>query len=128
MYTMIIRLSFFLSALLTLAIVHNVATTFFLYWKYLWFDIPMHLLGGLCVALGISILPFFRIHLPHRFGTIWGYLFVVIIAGIVWEWFEVVADISVFDETFILDTSLDLLMDVIGGIVGYHIVRSTQNF
>lgn len=124
---MTVRLTLFLSSLVTLSIVHNVALKFYLYWTYLWLDIPIHVLGGVCVALGISVLPLFRVSVPMWIERMAGTLFVVLIVGILWEIFEFTSGISEFDDTFVFDTTLDLFMDMLGGIIGYGLVRSTQN-
>jgi hypothetical protein len=123
---MFAQLTLFFSAITTLAIVHTLAIRFFLYWKYTWFDIPMHILGGICIALGISILPFFKIQLSPRYTTIILYIIVALVVGILWEIFEFTFGISVYDETFVADTISDLFMDVVGGAIGYSIVQSVK--
>lgn len=124
-----ILLTFFFSALTTLALVHALAQEFFLYWKYLWFDIPMHMLGGVCVALGYALLPFFRVTLPPRYTSRMAYLVVVLMVGIAWESFEYAAGISIVSasDDFILDTTFDLIMDLFGGLIGYGIVKQIHN-
>jgi hypothetical protein len=122
----LLQLTFFLTTRTTLAVVHISATKFFLYWKYLWFDIPMHFLGGVCVALGLSALPFFRIHVFERFRTPLIYASVTLLVGILWEIFEVTSGIMVIDETFVPDTVLDLVMDVLGGLVGYAVAGTLK--
>lgn len=49
------------SSLVTLALVHYLSFEFFLYWKYLWLDIPVHILGTITVAFGIATAPFFAL-------------------------------------------------------------------
>jgi len=121
-----IRIVFFVSSLFVLALTHIVAIEFFLYWRYLWFDIPMHFLGGICVALGIWSLPFFRISLPSRFETLLFYGSAALGVGVLWEVFEVAIGVSVTQTGYVFDTVLDLVMDVSGGIVGYGIVKAIQ--
>lgn len=123
---MTLQLILFLATLATLAITHNLAIEFYLYWKYPWLDVLTHFLGGISVVLGYASLPFFRMfrmRLAERFQKPGFYLFVVLIIGIIWEIFEVKAGIMILDETFLPDTTLDLLMDVFGGIIGYGLVR-----
>lgn len=123
--SMIIRVSFFLIATSTLALVHNIATSFFLYWKYPWFDIPMHFLGGVCVALGFSVLPFFRIRLSPRYQSFVAYLAFVFLVGTFWEIFELVYGISLTSDSadLIIDTAKDFFFDLIGGSVGYFMSK-----
>ncbi|MFA5103551.1 MAG: hypothetical protein WC525_10430 [Candidatus Thermoplasmatota archaeon] len=115
--------TFFFSSLITLAIAHGIATAFFLYWKYIWLDVPMHLLGGITVVLGIASLPSFHITLLKRHETLVTSIVAVLIVGILWELFEVATGVPFTRESYVFDTSLDLLMDVFGGAVGYGIVK-----
>lgn len=125
---MTLRLVFFLVTLSTLAVVHIAATEFFFYWRYLWFDIPVHFLGGVCVALGISVLPFFRVHWFERFRKPLPYILLTLAVGVIWEVFEVFSGVVVIDETFIPDTVLDLTMDALGGYVGYGLAETLRKF
>lgn len=123
------RMSFFFITLITLAVIHTVATEFFLYWRYTWFDIPVHVLGGVCVALGISILPFFKIVLPQKYTTLVSYLLIVLMVGATWEIFEYCAGISLIAyEDFFIDTGIDLGMDLVGGVLGYLFIKQIAKF
>ncbi len=126
---MILRVALFLIAISTLAVVHYVATVNFFYWRYSWLDMPMHFLGGLCVALGFAILPFFRITLPPQYRTLIPYLLFVFFIGIVWEVFEYVNGISLADEheRLITDTLGDLILDLLGGCLGYFVSKHTSD-
>ncbi len=125
---MVLRVTLFLIAISTLAITNFFATTYFLYWKYSWFDMPMHFLGGVCVALGFAILPFFRITLPPQYRTLLPYLLFVFLIGIGWEVFEYVNGISLAsaDERFLTDTLEDLFFDLLGGFVGFFVSKHTS--
>lgn len=114
----------FLTAFLALAIFHNLAVTFYLYWTYLWFDIPMHILGGFVAALGYiaGILVFsgksvFKIDTQKllRFMPTMAAVFTI---GVLWEVFEVSINSP---ARGIPDTALDLLMDLVGGAIGYYV-------
>lgn len=113
----------FLSAFATLAIVHVVATKFFLYWKYQWLDIPMHFLGGIVCTLGIAILPFLHIRFFERHHTLVVYVSMVCIIGVGWEMFEYSVGLYQFEPDIVIDTFIDLCMDILGAIVGYSIVK-----
>ncbi len=117
-------LTLFFSSLTTLAATHITALTFFLYWKYLWLDMPVHILGGITVILGVSILPFFGITVPKRYKTLFASIILVFSIGILWELFEVYAGVPTAREGFLFDTCIDLLMDILGGVLGYGIVKS----
>ena len=122
-----ILLPFFLVTVSTLAILHNAALTFFLYWRYSWFDIPMHVLGGICVAFGVAVIPFSLSRLRSFPVTLMSSVLMAGFIGIAWELFEVFAGISIMDEDFVLDTTIDLCMDLVGGALGYSIVRSIKS-
>lgn len=123
---MLLKLTLFFSAFTTLAGIHLVALKFFLYWKYAWFDIPMHTLGGVCVALGISILPFFNIQLPPSYRTLTAYIVAVLVVGMLWEIFEMVAGIAFFDDEYVVDTFIDICMDIVGVAIGYGILTQVN--
>lgn len=119
-------LTFFLSTATTFVLVHIVATKFFLYWKYLWFDIPMHFLGGIVCALGIAILPFFNIRYIEKRSSFFLYIVLVLAIGVSWELYEYNAGLYHLESNLVPDTILDLCMDVLGGVVGYGIVKSSK--
>ncbi len=116
----------FFSAATTLALVHIAATEFFLYWKYLWFDIPMHFLGGVVCALGIAILPFFRIQYIEKHSSFLLYMVLVLSIGICWELFEYSVGLYHLETNLISDIILDMCMDILGGAVGYGMVKSSK--
>lgn len=113
----------FLIALSILAGVHLIALELFLYWRYLWLDIPVHFLGGIVVVLGVYAyteltLPFARL----LSGTLLQILSIVVVVMIMWEIFEVWAGIPIYDN-YVYDTALDLMMGFIGGLVGFYIAK-----
>jgi len=123
------RVVLFLSALFVLAMTHIVAQQFYLYWVYFWFDIPMHILGGICVALGFSILPFFNINFPPKYTKLGTYLAVVFFVSVLWEIFEYINGISlVLEEYFVVDTIMDFIFALFGGAIGYYIATRVSDF
>jgi hypothetical protein len=121
-----VLLTLFFSSFVTLALIHTVANMFFLYWKYPWFDIPMHFFGGVVCALGIAILPSLRIHFFERRTTLYAYVLGVVSIGVCWELFEYSAGIYTLETDVVGDLLLDLTMDVIGAAIGYGIVKSIK--
>lgn len=88
------------------------------YWSFSWFDILMHFLGGVCVALLIAyILILIRGKLVYdefiQTAFVIGGTFVV---GLFWEAFEHIFNV-VFDPLQSVDTVIDLLMDTLGALV-----------
>jgi len=108
---------FFLIAFSMLAAIHYVALQLFLYWRFDWFDIPMHLFGGAVVALGVFTLRDLRL-IPNTFLTVKIVLLLVLITAGVWELFELYAGVPI-DEAYYPDTALDVIMGMLGGYVGY---------
>ncbi len=104
------------SVLLLVAVLHIIAIEFYLYWFYSWFDSMMHFLGGLFV--GLSALWFFftsgytQLSLRVR-NIVLVAGFSIILIGIGWEIFEILAGIP-REDNFITDTITDLTMDALG--------------
>lgn len=114
-----VTLALFLSALVTLGITHALATEFALYWKYVWLDIPMHVLGGLTVALGLFALPLISTRVRERSLTFIPVLGMVLAVGVIWEVFEISIGMPQFEEGFYIDMVGDLTMDLIGAALAY---------
>lgn len=103
-----------LSALL--ATLHLWAFEEFLYWRYVWFDILMHFLGGL--ALGVFLAAFLNAWRPM--------LFLVACTAILtgWELFEYLLGFP-REANYVFDTALDLLMGTLGMLLAYGVARFT---
>lgn len=116
------RLTWLLSALALsalLAAAHIYGVEHFLYWKYRWFDTPMHMLGG--AAIGT-----FAIALIGPVWRPWTYLGVIAVVAFGWELFEALAGISVLPGVdYTWDTAHDILNDVIGATAVYAVARFT---
>jgi hypothetical protein len=111
------RLHFLLSALALsalLAVLNQVAITEHLYWKYVWFDVPMHFLGGLVLGL-------FAVGLLGKFRPL---LFIgfVLVLSVLWEVLEYYFGVP-REANYAFDTALDLLMDALGALVAYALAR-----
>lgn len=110
----------FVSALAALAVVQLFAVFFSLYWVYHWLDIPMHIFGGLVVALGY--LAFVeRFELPRTASGLNATLLATLVVGLGWEAYELVTGAFFRDVAPLGDTMLDLLMDLVGAALGYAI-------
>lgn len=106
--------------MLILAFTHIIGMYLYLYWSYWWFDILTHFLGGLSGGLAVYWVLFCS-------GLFWKkpvnffvmMLFTVaclLVAGVAWEVFEYVYDIADASEGYLLDTSIDLIMDILGAV------------
>lgn len=118
----------FLIALTTLTVIHLLSLRFFIYWRYDWFDIPMHLFGGAVVALGIFAAYELGVPFAQRFFGFWPLLAAVLAVAIMWEVYEYVIGLSVLEEDFVVDTGIDLAMGLIGGVVGYFVGNSSTYY
>lgn len=113
----------FLIALSVLAGVHLLALRFFLYWHYPWLDLPMHVLGGSVVAL--STFAFSNLHVPGAYlvpVSVIRVMSVVVVVVIAWEVFEVWAGVTMVGNYW-LDTSLDIIFGLLGGLTGYFVAK-----
>ena len=117
---------YFAVALALLGVLHAAAVAFFLYWTYPWLDIPMHALGGTVVALGFLVA---HVALRHGAGEagFWTTLAFVLAVGTLWEIFELWGGINgPHEPDYIADTTLDVVMDLLGSVAGYFIYERTR--
>ncbi len=120
-----ITTTFFLIAFSMLAVLHQIALTLSLYWHFWWFDIAMHLFGGVVVALGLFTLADLRI-IKSSLLTLSKIVFFVLLTAVAWEVFEYFAGVPI-EDTFVSDTVLDMLMGLCGAVVGYYVGSSLRN-
>jgi uncharacterized membrane protein YjdF len=119
-------------AVLILGITHMIGSMFYLYWSTWWFDNISHFLGGFASAfivfwiLSITIL---KSQLSLR-GTIFILIPLVLAVGLGWEVFEYAFNISdpTTGETYITDTSLDLVADTLGAIVAAFFIGGNKKY
>ncbi|HBB56591.1 TPA: hypothetical protein DEW47_01765 [Patescibacteria group bacterium] len=115
--------------ILGLFVLHAVATYTSLYWRILWFDTPMHFLGGFVVGLGAVWWMFFRDKFSLPKNLPWFYsliliLGVVALVGVLWEFYEFAVDRFITRKEYInltqggiIDNMKDLFMDLSGGLL-----------
>ncbi len=116
----------FLIASSILAVVHIISLKLSLYWFFLWLDLPVHMLGGAVIALGVFTLYALRVPLPKRWLCMSCVVSFVFIIALLWEVYEIRIGIIVFEEDYIIDTLTDLLMGTIGGFIGYYVGSRMQ--
>lgn len=117
---------FFGLSLILLACFHAVALTFSLYYIYLWFDIPMHILGGATIALGYQSAYIFKKYthvFPHTFLAT---IAAALIIGGGWEVYEYAVGVMTGGIFSASDTIKDISMDTIGGAVGYVFAKAIR--
>jgi len=117
---------FLLIASSILVVVHALALSLDLYWQYLWLDIPMHMLGGAVVGLVPFALVHLRVRVPEKLLRMTSVLLLALLVGILWEVYEYISG-ATFAANYAFDTTIDLLLDVVGGYIGYTVGIRTHN-
>lgn len=100
-------------------ILNKLAITHFLYWRFWWYDIMMHFLGGTLIG-GLSVwgASYFRPSLSRR-QLLYVGLIGIAAVGIGWEFFEFFTGQYVGQANIAMDTMQDLIMDTLGTIVAW---------
>lgn len=110
-----------LLVVLPLAIVTWIAIAESLYWRFWWFDIPMHFAGGLWAGLCAA---WIRTYRNERFSIMWCLVFALVI-GIGWEIFEYSEGIAGgYHINYHVDTLKDIVFDLLGAAAAYVVARS----
>jgi len=108
-----------------IAVLNKIALNFFLYWRFWWFDILMHFLGGLWVGIIILWLYYYSGYIKRPIESkkyvFWLSVISVIIVGLGWEIFEFIIEVD-FSNNYVGDTLLDLIMDTIGAVVAFWVI------
>ena len=112
------------SLVLAMAVLHIGAIIFDLYWNLWWYDIALHFLGGVFVALLVLWLCFFSGYFPvvpigSKVAVFWLAFLSTLAIGAGWEIFERLAGHIWSPEGYWLDTMSDVACDVAGGLLGY---------
>jgi len=100
---------------IVLLAVHLYALQNYFYWHHRWFDIPMHILGG--ITIGAFLLAF----LSARQARFYFFCMVLVVVG--WEVFEYFGHISTGQPHYWLDTFKDMIDGLIGAGVSLYIAR-----
>ena len=122
--------------LIFILFIHALATVNFWYWRFPWFDIPMHFFGGFWVAMAflyfdpkIEILKINGLKFLTDAAAVLAF---VALIGIFWEFFEFISDFLIESKRSGLfqagaaDTLGDLFFDLVGGaslFVFYKLAR-----
>jgi VanZ family protein len=113
-----------LALLVIIIVLDSVARSHNYYWGLWWYDIPMHLLGGVWVALTLLWLEQ-KNRLPFRLNLV-RLVLAVVAVGLLWEIYEIVFELTFTRKTgYIVDTISDLLLDLAGGLI-VHVHATTH--
>ncbi len=111
-----------------LAVSHYFSIEFYLYWRYLWLDIPMHFLGGVAAGLGLFVLRDLRLvgtkgFLSDRWLKLDAVFLYLLSVTVIWEVFEILAG-TPKSSNYALDTVLDIAMGLTGGLFAYWLAKN----
>lgn len=118
--------------LIVIAILHLLGVQLYLYWQISYYDMILHFLGGFWVGgmclWGLTKLiakDFLTKNLVFVLSATGAFLI-----GILWEYFELFIDaVFVTEEEYVLDTILDLILDMLGAIAAiwlYYFLYAKQ--
>src|SRR3989344_4361207 len=102
-----------------LATLHLVGLEYHFYWRFSWLDTVSHALGGMWAAFFLFWMRAYAGYMPT---VAWG-IAGALILGVIWEAFELLAGL-VPEANYALDTSIDLLMDALGGALAAWVSRT----
>jgi hypothetical protein len=103
------------SLILFIFVLNLIAMKFYWYLSIWWFDMPMHLLGGLW--LGLVFILFLKTK-DLSFNNIIKIILGVLLVGVAWEMFEVIVNKATIQNPFnTLDTISDVCFDLAGAFI-----------
>lgn len=108
-----------------LFILNEVAVERFLYWRFWWYDIMMHLLGGVVIG-GIAAWMQLRLFpAASSRTTVITVLASIVVVGVGWEIFEYLIDPTYAEQAnIVFDTVLDLIMDMLGALAAALVITA----
>jgi uncharacterized membrane protein YjdF len=110
--------------IILLGLLHFLANWLYLYWTVEWFDVLMHFLGGFAGAL---LVVWFLREGEVSWRKFLIPLVSVLIAGVAWEIFEYTNNITQLTDGYVLDTTKDLFVGVLGAITAVVVSRAYQS-
>ncbi len=115
-----------LCSVILLAFLYYIGNKYYLFVRTTWFDIVMHLLGGMAIAL--SVYWFLKTVLRDKLldAHLWVILLVTLIVGILWEGFEWYYDIAggpLGSIKYYNDSVKDLFNDTLGAFIIYLFLK-----
>ena len=116
------RKIFLLSGLVTLGAVYfldRLANRYFLYWRFIWFDMLVHFLTGLALALLAYFVLIFRAELSDG-KKVKIIFWLTLLGSLAWEGFELLI-LHRVEKLSLIDTSSDVLFGLLGSLAGVGI-------
>lgn len=110
-----------------MAVTHFLAETLFLYWRFWWLDLAMHMLGGVVIALGVYTLYDLRIVKSRSWLTLGKIVVIVFMMATLWEIYEYVMQVAQQADNYVVDTIWDYVMGLLGGCIGYFVSNNIRH-
>ena len=109
-----------------LIIFHVVAVKFYFYWSFWWFDLLMHIFAGMAVTLtAFYYLDGSAPGAPNR-KLFYQTLGTVLLLALLWELYEFFTGATYTAAyMYFIDSGSDILMDIVGWIIGLSIAYGT---
>lgn len=112
-------------------LVNTCANYFYWYSAMWWFDIPMHIMGGMFLGLLAGALFFNKICVLSKKESLVTILLFVLIVGLGWEVFEYIVQAFIKDAPLasIPDSIKDMVMDLLGGVfTSFFVLRAIKRY
>lgn len=126
------KLSQYAVVLIFFVFIANLAAyKFYWYSSIWWYDMLMHTLGGVFLALLAGVMARKAMQREHRGETIVSILIFVLVLSVGWEIFEYIVQVLIKPEPFvnIPDTISDLVCDMVGGTIGvFFVLRAKKRY
>jgi len=110
-------------------LLHTAANMFYWYVSISWYDMMMHTVGGMFLAVFTAALFARHILILSRFETFVILLLAVVIVGLGWEFFEYAVQYLIKGSARLADVPdsvSDIVCDMIGGLVGTYFVLTLK--
>ncbi len=119
-------LFFCLAAFVVVGLLHIAAEFFYFYWTVFWFDIMMHFLGGIAVALA-TLWAVVRLNFLKNYGnpiltTFFTTLTAVLVVSFFWEVLEHLTGTAKALEGYVFDTTMDTSAALLGAALTSSLV------
>lgn len=112
-------------------LVNALANAFYWYSAMWWFDIPMHIVGGLFLGVATGAVFFARLRTLSLHDILVTILLMVLIVGAGWEFFEYGVQFFIKGARLahIPDSIKDIFMDMVGGaIASLFVLRAIKRY
>lgn len=119
---------FTICVLILILFLHKYAIEYHFYIKYWFYDIIMHFLGGVGLAMSIYCISVF-FNLSFINNSLSRIILLSVLLGIFWEIFEVVYDVLGFPfgtAHYYFDTTKDLIMDTLGATAVWLFIKNKK--